>query len=151
MEKRMRYAALIVSLLACSPAFASGGLSCDAEDEAVKISIGGGVTRGMGGSLFSFEGFVELRSAAVPEDRRHAPFQREHVAQYWLDERSLNLRLYRERGADMPHGYVELALMTQAGVDDEGTYGGRYELTIYDVDRNEGELRLEGPVSCMVE
>ena len=145
----MRFATLLTFLLACSPAYASGGLSCDAEDEKVKVSISGGVTRGMGSPLFSFTGDLEIKAAGVPEDLRHTLFEREHVAQYWLDGDSLNLRLYWERAEDKPHGLVELLVMTTS--EDDLTYEGGYDVTVFDVPGGSNEVKLEGRVSCTVE
>lgn len=129
-------------------AAASGGLSCAADDAGVLLSAEGGVTRGMGSALFSFSGSVELRDGDVEDDLRVTEFGREHVAQYWLDGDVLKLRLYREREASKPHGYVEAVIETGDGK-------GRYFVNVYDMTHaREGEAvtaSFAGDVTCMVE
>lgn len=140
---------LFLTALACQPAFASGGLQCSADAE--------GVTRGMGGPLFSFEGTLEIAEMGMAVDLAETGFAREHVAQYWLDGEDLRLVLYREREGDKAHGHVELTIETGArgGDDGEGFYDGRYELTVFDAtDDNGGEgvtVRREGEVVCSAE
>jgi hypothetical protein len=144
-------------MLACQPAFASGGVHCSADAGGVSFDVGGGVTHGMGGPLFSFEGEVAITCDGIAADLGKTVFAREHVAQYWLDGEDLRLLLYREREGDKPHGYVELTIQTKArpGDDGEGFYDGRYELTVFDMtNENGGEgvtLKREGEVACSAE
>jgi hypothetical protein len=139
------------------PAFASGGVHCSTDAGGVAFDIGGGVTHGMGGPLFSFEGEVTVAGDGVAADIGKTRFAREHVAQYWLDGEELRLLLYREREGDQPHGYVELTIRTKArpGDDGEGFYDGRYELTVFDTaDESVPEgvtVRREGDVACSAE
>jgi hypothetical protein len=148
----MRLATAIVMLLsAAGSAAASGGLSCDVEDEDVRVAVQSGVTRGMGSPIFQFKGTLEILDKAVTEDLRKTEFEGAHVAQYWLDEQGLRLLLYRERAGDKPHGYVELTILTQAG-DDEGLYGGSYKLSVFDYATGKDQSwNFEAPISCFVE
>jgi hypothetical protein len=137
-------------------ALASGGLSCDSEEDApARILIEAGMTRGMGSPLFSVKGSVTIADASVAEDLRRMEFGQQHVPQYWLDMTSLKLRLYREREGDKPHGYVDITIHTQPRDDEEGTYGGGYTLEVFDMTGDttgEGKtVKLEGPMSCFVE
>lgn len=149
--------ATTLALLACTPAFASGGVHCSADANGVSFDVGGGVTRGMGGPLFSFEGTLALKISGINADLAQTAFEREHVAQYWLDGEDLRLLLYREREGDKPHGYVELTIETTArpGDDGEGMYDGRYTLSVFDMtDENGGEgvtVDREGVVECSAE
>lgn len=147
----MRALAAAILVSAASEAAASGALWCDAEDGTASIEIQGGVTRGMGGPLFSFAGKVSARDASIPEDLRATAFERSHVAQYWLDGKELRLLLYRERAADKAHGYVELTILTQ-GID-ESSYEGRYELEVFDADATSEGKRWDyaGKIVCGVE
>ena len=140
-----------ILLSAAGEAAASGGLWCDVEDKSAAIALQGGVTHGMGGPIFSFTGEIEARDASVPEDLRKTEFDRTHVPQYWLDGKELRLLLYRERAAEMAHGYVELTVLTQA--TDESSYAGSYELKIFDADdSSEGRTwTFEGKISCGAE
>lgn len=148
---------LMFAGLACQPAFASGGIHCSAEAGGLSFDVGGGVTRGMGGPLFSFEGEVTIAADDIAADLGKTAFAREHVAQYWLDGEDLRLLLYREREGDKPHGYIELTIETKArgGDDGEGFYDGRYEFTVFDMtNENGGEgvmVKREGDVVCSAE
>ena len=146
-------ASLLVFLGTTTMAAATGGLSCEAKDEAVSLSLEGGLTRGMGSALFSFSGTLELRSDEVREDLRLTTFGREHVAQYWLDGEVLKLRLYRERESDAPHGYVEVIVETTRGDDD--TDRGDYIVAVYDMaDAAADEVepvQFSGAVTCSIE
>lgn len=145
-------AGLLVFFTTATMAAAAGGLSCKAKDEAVSLSLEGGVTHGMGSGLFSFSGTLELRSDDVREDLRVTEFAREHVPQYWLDGEVLKLRLYREREAE-PHGYVEVIVETTR--DDEDNDRGDYIVAVYDMaDAASDEVepvQFTGAVTCSVE
>ena len=144
---------LLMVLGTTTVAAASGGLSCEATDEAVSLSLEGGMTRGMGSALTSFSGRLELRSDEVRQDLRLTEFAREHVAQYWLDGEVLKLRLYRERTGGAPHGYVEVIVETVRGDDD--TDRGDYIVAVYDMagaSADEVEpVQFTGAVTCAVE
>lgn len=135
------------------PAAASGGLDCTAKDKKVEFELNGGVTRGMGSPIFSFQGTVTINDKSVAADLRETSFSMEHVAQYWLDDKDLRLDLYRERSGDKPHGYVELVLYTRPQ-GDEGEYKGTYEVVVYDGVADNAEARqakFKGEVGCFVE
>lgn len=142
---------LFVFLCAASPAFASGGLSCEARDRHASFQFDGGVTRGMGAPLFNFRGSVRIAAKAVAADLRKLSFGQQHVAQYWLDGENLRLVLYREREGSRPHGYVQITVLARAA-GDEGGYKGSYALTVYDTTGDkERTHEAEGRVTCFVE
>ena len=147
----------MMAVLACQPAFASGGVHCSADADGVTFEVGGGASRGMGAALFSFEGKLDVAGQDIAADLGRMSFAREHVAQYWLDDEDLRLLLYREREGDKPHGYVELTIVTKArpGDDGEGMYDGRYTLAVFDMtEENGGEgvtVEREGDVECSAE
>ena len=148
--------ALCVMLLGAGSggAFASGGLSCEADDKNVALSIESGVTRGMGSPVFNFRAEAGLKLAKTPADMKTTAFEQANLAQYWLDGEDLRLVLYREREGDKPHGYVEITVLTKAkGEQEEGTYEGNYELTVFDGTGDGDPLQLEakGTVSCFSE
>lgn len=148
------FVAAIAILSSAMPVSASGGLDCTAKDKTVEFSVSGGVTRGMGGPLFSFDGQVDIKDKAVAEDLRKMNFALDHVAQYWFDGDELRLDIYRERDADKVHGYVELVIRTKVK-GDEGDYQGTYELMTYDVVQEGGgdarESKYTGKVGCFAE
>lgn len=142
----------IFSLMAAGSAFASGGLSCEADDAKAKFLIESGVTHGMGGPVFNFRGTIEALDKAVAEDLRKIEVSDKHLAQYWLDRDELRLLVYRER-TEGDHGYIELTIRTKAV--DEGSYEGRYELEVFDTRGDtsaEGKtVKAEGKVGCFAE
>jgi hypothetical protein len=144
---RIATAAILASL--GTEAAASGGLWCDAEDKKARIELAGGVTRGLGSPLFSFDGQARALDPSVPADLQMTQFGKDHVAQYWLDGEDLRLLLYQERAADKPHGSVQLTIKARAS-DEEGSYSGRYSLEVFDADASpEGKSwSFEGAISC---
>lgn len=150
----MRILAGAVLLFAgCGTALASGGLDCMADDPKVAFMLHGGVTRGMGGPLFQFEGNLEIKDKTVAEDLRKLTFAREHVAQYWFDADDLRLGIYREREGDKVFGSVELVVKTVRG-HDEGSMTGTYELSVFDGvadGADPKETKFSGGVGCFTE
>lgn len=146
--------ALLAFVTGSSAAMAAGGMSCETVEDGVVLSLEGGVTRGMGGALFSFAGKAELSGEAIAEDFRAIVFEREHVAQYWLDGETLGLVLYREREGDAPHGYVQLTVRADA-VEPHAEYSGSYSVSVYDMtDATDSEAKteaFEGRITCSVE
>lgn len=145
-------------LLSTFVASASGGISCTGEGGPVKLELEGGVTRGMGGPLFSFSGNVTIDDKSVAEDLRTISFELKNVPQYWLDGKTLNLLLYKERDGDKPHGYVEVEMRTESGgpgEDDEGVYEGTFTVKTFDVVSDDTaepkEFSASAPVSCFGE
>lgn len=144
---------LAVSLLlglATTSAWASGGMSCSNEGGDATVEINAGITRGMGGPVFSLTGSAEVSAPDVAEDLRKTSFEREHMAQYWLDGEDFRMLLYRERPAEKEHGYVELELRAKAIPDEEGFYAGTYLLKTWD-GTGSGEPKektFEGKIAC---
>ena len=149
----MRRLPSVMVLLLCvaPPALASGGLSCEGTGKQASLRLEGGVTRGMGGPLFSFNGSAQIAAKGVAADLRKISFDRENVPQYWLDGKELRLLLYRERSGDRPHGYVEVTILAKAA-GDEGEFKGSYALTAFDTTgERERRHEAEGRLTCFVE
>lgn len=145
---------LALSLFA-SPAMASGGLSCTADDGKVGFDIQAGVTRGMGGPVFSLAGELTIKGGDVAADLAKTKFERDNLAQYWLDGEELRLLLYKER-AEGEFGSVELTVRTKAlGEEDEGSYAGDYALQVFEsTGEGSGDSRttdFAGKVECTAE
>lgn len=140
-------------LLGSASAWASGGFGCTSEGGAAAIELNAGVTHGMGGPIFSFSATADITDTDVAGDLRKTVFEKEHVAQYWLDGEDLRLLLYRERPAEKEHGYVEVEIRAKGVADEEGSYAGTYLVTAWD-GAGAGEpkeKKFEGQVSCMGE
>lgn len=146
--------AAIVITLATTSAHASGGLSCEASDKAVKLALEAGVSRGVGSGFFSFKGQLDILAPGAPKDFRNIEFEKEHLTQQWLDNRNLKLHVYRERDGE-PHGYVDLVIEAWPRKDSEDIeFRGGYTLTIFDVPKNGGDGKttvLKGRVTCSAE
>ena len=147
--------ALLAFALGVSPAMASGGLSCTADDDKVGFDIQAGVTRGMGGPVFSLTGELTIKGGDVAADLAKTAFARDNLAQYWLDGEELRLLLYKER-AEGEFGSVELTIKTKTlGEEDEGSYAGEYALNVFEsTGEGSGDSKttdLAGKVECMAE
>ncbi|ESY68251.1 hypothetical protein NKJ90_06070 [Mesorhizobium sp. M0051] len=140
-------------LLSASAAFASGGIWCNVDDDAVAFDVGAGVTRGMGDPTFNFRGDLEIKTRPVGDDLRKTVFEDSNLTQYWLDGKELRLNIYREHQLADTYNYVELTILTKTS--DEGVYDGQYTLAVYDksadTDKDGKTVELTGKVSCGAE
>ena len=146
-------AAVSILSLSVSSAHASAGLSCEASDKTVKLSIEAGISRGLGDDVFSFKGELDILSAGAPKDFRNVVFEKDHLTQRWLDDRNLKLRIYRERAGE-PHGSVDLVIEAWPRKESDGIeFRGGYVLTIFDIPKAGADGKttiLKGRVSCSV-
>ena len=145
--------AAFMLVLAAAPAHASAGLSCEANDKAVKLSVEAGISRGLGDDVFSFKGTLEILSANAPKDFRRIEFGKDNLTQRWLDNRNLKLRIYREREGE-PHGYVDIVIEAWPRKDsDDIEFRGGYLLTIFDIPKAGADgvtTTLKGRLTCSV-
>jgi hypothetical protein len=151
MEVPMRGVLVTAGLLAwVSPAAASGGLWCEAKEAAAAIELQAGVSRGMGGAVFTFDGSVRIDDPRIADDMRFIAFTQEHLAQYWLDGEDLRLLLYGEREKG-EHGYIELTIRTVKA--DELEYRGDFQITVFDLSAPEDRqtTKFAGPILCSAE
>jgi hypothetical protein len=141
----------VLLAFASSPAFASAGLSCEASDKTMKLSLEAGISRGVGEDFFSFKGELEILAAGIPKDFQKIEVAKEHLTQRWLDGRNLKLKIYREREGE-PHGYVDIVIEAWPRKDEEDQFRGGYTLTIFDMSvKKDGEGKtttLKGRVTC---
>lgn len=145
-------AAVFLCLVMAGGATASGGLNCTAEGGPGSVEVDAGVTRGMGGPIFSLTATANIMDESVAEDLRKTEFERQHIAQYWLDADDLRLLLYRERDGNGPFGSVELTILAKP-VGDDISYEGTYALRIFDMTGGgEGKITAyDGKIACSVE
>ena len=132
-------------------ASASGGIGCSLSDNKAEFEINAAVTHGMGGPVFQLDATAGIKDPAIAKDLAMTAFDRSHLAQYWLDGKEMRLLLYRERANDLPHGYAELTILTEAA--DEGEYKGAYAIRVFDTGASpEGRTwEIAGDVTCFVE
>lgn len=136
----MRLLLAVAGLIAATPAFASGGAWCDAEDDNATLSVHAAVTRASG-APYSLEGKVEVKG----KQPFTTEFVRDDLAQFWLDGTELRFLLYKE---DEKAASVEIEIRSVA--NDESEFGGDYRIRFFDPEAKEGEERPEvtGKVSC---
>jgi autotransporter translocation and assembly factor TamB len=150
MTPRLLASTLLACLACASPALASGGVSCTAEDRGAKFSIGSPVGRSTGGALYQFAGEIEVRGPSVAEDFRKITLAASHLTQSWFDARDLKMHVHFEREAE-PHGTVDLTVEVR-GRAEAPTWRGRYTLSIGEtVDGEFRTRRITGRVTCSVE
>ena len=145
-------AAVSILSLSISSAHASAGLSCEADDKAVKLSVEAGISRGLGDDVFSFKGNLAILSPGAPADFRTIEFGKDNLTQRWIDSRNLKLRIYRERAGE-PHGYVDIVIEAWPRKGDEIEFRGGYLVTIFDIPKPGADGKtstLKGRVNCSV-
>lgn len=138
-------------LAGLGPAAASSGMVCNIDDQSVKFRADSAFSGGPG-SLINFGATLELRLTGAPADFRTLKFDGSGVPQNWVDGDEIKLEVYFER-PDGPFGSVRLAIETAA--IDEGTYRGRYALTILNAQSEEDSdmqiVETNGEASCLAE
>jgi hypothetical protein len=146
-----RLAALAaLAVLSLTPAHATGGISCEAEDRSAKFTIGSPIGRSTGGAFYQFAGELELRIANVAADFRKVTFTKDHLTQSWFDARDLKMHVHFEREGE-PHGTIDLTVEARGNADAE-TWRGRYVLSVGETVNGEfRSRRVTGRVSCSVE
>lgn len=149
MSPRLASLALL-ALAASAPAYATGGISCSADDRGAKFTIGSPISRSAGGSFFEFQGELEVRASGVAADFRKLTLSKDHLTQSWFDARDLRMRVYHERSGE-PHGTIELTVEARGNPDAE-SWRGRYTIRLGEVVNNEFRTRqVTGRVTCSIE
>ena len=134
-----------------TPALASGGIWCNAEDKAVRLSVESGMTRSIGGGFFNFRAGLDIRLPGTPKDFRSLKLDENDLPHHWIDDKEIKLLLYRERSEE-PFGWVHLVIDTKAV--DEGSYAGTYTLTLSNLEPGQSEAKettATGPIECSAE
>jgi hypothetical protein len=141
---------LTVALVACAfavPAVASGGLSCEANDSAAKLSVESGISNA-GGGLFQLSGRLQLSNGAIARDLRDVSFERADATQFSYDGSTLRLVLYRERHTG-EHATIKVSIDTKhtAG-GGEYELAGTYEVAIHDYGASQEPVKFSGRAKC---
>ncbi len=142
----------LAALTLLSPsALASGGLSCEAADQNLKLTVESGVTHGMGGPFFNFKASAEVLVKETPPSLVKLNLDNSLV-HHWLDGQRLDLSFYRETDGSEPHGEVEITVQTTQ--DEEGSSAGEYTLSVFIANPAAGAenpIKVTGKVSCFIE
>ena len=148
-------AILLALIIVTSPAHASAGVSCRAEDASAKFGLSAAFTRGLGGGMVNFGAILQILLPAVPPDLREVQFDRSEVSGVWFYHRDIKFQIHHERQPEGPTGSVDLVIETRESRNDESLYRGRYVLRVHYAetkdDIKEKSLELRGRVACSVE
>jgi hypothetical protein len=143
-------AVAILLLFAAGPAAASAGFWCDIDDDAVLLSVEGGLSRGIPGPPFNFVGSLAAKLPGVPADFREVALTGDDLAQSWFDADEVRLQIYRERAEGL-FASVDLVIETVINPDDELSYAGRYTLVTSEMAEGASEataVTATGVVTC---
>ena len=145
---------IVVTLLSAPPAMATGTLDCYVDDGGTIIGVHGIVPYGHSATLLQVEAEVEATMQGISADLARTTFSSSHQIQFWLDDLSLNVMLYREReDSNLPFSATKLTIKTtRTNTDDEGAYRGRYDLLVYEMPKGAdvaGEAHAQGDIECV--
>ena len=145
---------LLISLAWVSPAFATGGFSCEIDDNNLQFEAESALGTGMGAPILNLQAHAKPKIEGTPNDFQELDLKT-YLVHSWMDYPDFRLHFYMEREGETPHGTFELVLITKA-TDEEGTYEGDYRLTIFytepPADQTLGAyLKASGKVKCFIE
>lgn len=150
---RLPLIASLIILTSAAPAWASGGISCTSGAGAAKFEVSSGMGRDFGSGLFGLTGTLKANIADVDTALSEVTFSDETPKQLWLDGGLLFLELMVQRPGDGPYGSTDLVIKTSAV--DEGSFVGKYTLTITDTGVDAGgesqHVEISGAVTCWAE
>ncbi|MEO8684514.1 MAG: hypothetical protein ABI414_06695 [Devosia sp.] len=150
---RLTLLASLIVLLGAAPAWASGGVACSSESGQAKFEVSAAMGRDFGSGIFDLNGTLEAAIPGVAKELQRVRFSLETPHQLWLDRDLLYFELMAARLGDGPYGSSDLVIKTTAV--DEGTFEGRYTLTITDSAVDAGgeaqNIEISGTVSCIAD
>ena len=144
-------ALLAVALATGSPAHASAGVDCHAEDATLSLRLGAAFGRARGAGVANFGADLDIRLPQAPPELRVLHLERAALVQSWWHIGTLNFHL-QHRQREHPFGSVDLVIETTRQGDDENRYAGRYLLSLAVApagsDVADPALELRGDVIC---
>jgi hypothetical protein len=146
----MRLAGPITAALLCfftTPAFATGGFTCEVDDASLKFSAGG-VFPGAGPGFLNFGAKAEIHLPGVPEKLRNLDLS-QSLVHSWIYTGDLRLRLKAENDEDNIFKSLDLVIQT-AGEADGGDWEGTYILDIFDSASPDAPVNAKGKAMCSV-
>lgn len=142
-------AILIVAFIA--PAQASGGLWCTIDDANMKMTVGSGVTHGMGGPIFNMRASADLLVKDVKDDFRKLTLD-DKLVHSWIDGDETRLLFYTERQGGQPFGSFEIIIETSGDREEAPELKGKYEVSYFEAERQQGDadgfIRFTGDAAC---
>ena len=150
---RLPLIASLIMLASAAPALASGGIWCTSGAGPAKFEVSAGMGRSFGSGLFGLTGTLKANIADVDKSLIEVAFSDETPHQLWLDRGLLFLELMVQRPGDGPYASSDLVIKTSSV--DEGSFVGKYTLTITDSGADAGgegqHVEISGAVSCGAE
>lgn len=139
-------AAILAAGLCASPlpAFATGGVWCDVEDQNVKFHVKASQARDGTGGWWGIEGSVESLDTALPRDLAKFNIKDENITERWWDRDSVRL-LVQKSGEDSQN-FASVRITVVAVALEEATYKGAYMLQIELPDGT--DITRDGSVAC---
>jgi hypothetical protein len=119
-------------LLLPLPAFATGGVWCDVEDQNVKFHVKASQARDGTGGWWGIEGGVETLSAALPPDLAKFDIKDEDITERWWD--GDDVRLIVQKIGTESQSWASVRVTVLAKTYDEASYRGRYTLDVRNED-----------------
>lgn len=147
---RLTLFASLILLLGAAPAWASGGVACSSESGQAKFEVSAAMGRDFGSGIFELNGTLEGSIPGVAKELQRLNYDIDIPHQLWLDRDLLYFELMAARPGNGPYGSSDLVIKTTA--IDEGSFVGRYTLTITDSAVDAGgepqNIEISGSVSC---
>lgn len=136
-------------------AHAAGALACTAGDKALAFTARGVVEPGAPARVTGVVADLALAGKDLPADLARTRLTGADLSDVWLLDRSVRLRLYREREGDGPFGAIDVVVRTTAAPGRAGRFAGTYRVTLSEgpgPEGGEGLTRVvEGPVRCTIQ
>jgi hypothetical protein len=147
---RLPLIACLIVLSSAAPALASGGIWCTSGAGQAKFEVSAGMGRDFGSGLFNLNGTLKADVADVDKSLIDVTFSDATAHQVWIDRGLLFLELMAQRPGNGPYGSSDLVIKTSTV--DEGSYVGKYTLTITDSGVDAGgeaqNIEISGAVTC---
>lgn len=140
----------MLAVFAAGPAAASAGFWCEADDDALVLSVEGGLSRGLPGPPFNLSGSLAVKKPGAPVAFRDVALIGDDLAQSWFDADEIRLQIYREREGGS-FASVDLVIETMIDPEDELTYAGTYTLVTSEMTEGASEgtaVTATGAVTC---
>jgi hypothetical protein len=152
---RLAIFAMIAIAAGLSPAQASIGFTCRAEDDAAKLVLSGAYGTGLGSGMANFGADIEIRHPDASAIIRRLQLAYEHVSERWFRYRDLKLMARWLSPSGGPNVEVLLIMETRRAEEEGSSYLGRYELIIYgarpNANSDRASVELSGLISCSID
>lgn len=149
----MRHLGLAAGFIVASTslAHATGGLSCEIDDDNLRFSFAAVKSHGRGDQIFDIKVLADIKVAGVPQGLRKPDLAKpDNLVHSWVYEDEARLLFYKEaRDTTGGLGTVTLVILTKAS-DEPGLNKGEYWLSISVPDKDK-PIELTGKVVCDIE